>query len=179
MFIIFPCVLLIIISISSIWLIYTIDLTLSNNVTIKCIGLQWYWKYEINDVEGLNIVFDSYTLGIDDIILFRMLEVDKKLYVPINTPVKILTTSYDVILSFGVPSLGIKLDAIPHRINCCDLYIFRLSEYIGFCSELCGSSLSNMNIVIRSVDLNTYINWLLANIEYKNINILYRLLSLI
>lgn len=105
------------------------------------------------------ITFDSYTLGDDEISLFRLIEVDNRLYLRILTRIRLLVTSLDVILSFGIRSLGLKIDAIRCRLNGGNLFILRCSLYIGYCSELCGINLSRMNIVIKGCSSSDYLRW--------------------
>jgi heme/copper-type cytochrome/quinol oxidase subunit 2 len=88
----------------------------------------------------------------------RLLEVDNKLVVPINTHVRILVTGADVLHSFAVPALGLKIDAVPGRLNQAGLFIKRSGQFYGQCSELCGANHSFMPIVVRAVSLDTFID---------------------
>ena len=103
---------------------------------------------------GNKVNFNSYTLDDESISLFRLIEVDNSLYLRVLTRIRLIVTSLDVILSFAVRSLGIKVDAIRGRINASLIFILRDSIYIGYCSELCGKFLSSMNIVINAMDYN-------------------------
>jgi cytochrome c oxidase subunit 2 len=87
---------------------------------------------------------------------FRLLDVDNLLYLPIHTPIRLLITSQDVIHSFFIPSFGIKLDAIPGRINSTSLYILREGLFTGQCAELCGDNHSNMSILIKGTKLKLF-----------------------
>ena len=159
---ILPGVVLVIIAIPSLKLLYSIDEVVRPDVTLKAIGSQWFWTYQINDIEGLDISFDSYTKTEDDLSPgeLRLLDVDNRVLLPIHTPIRVLVTANDVIHSFGVPSLGVKIDAIPGRINHASIYLLRPSTYYGNCFELCGAGHERMSIVIDGVDTPTYLSWL-------------------
>ena len=112
-------------------------------MTIKVIGRQWYWSYEYSDFvndEGESIEFDSYMIPENDLEegQLRLLEVDNKVVIPVDTHVRFIVTGADVIHNFAVPALGIKLDAIPGRLNQTSVLIAREGTYYGQCSELCG-----------------------------------------
>jgi cytochrome c oxidase subunit 2 len=107
-----PAMLLCVIATPSFTLLYGLDEIVLPNLTLKAIGRQWYWSYEYGD---FNLVFDSNLLPDDELSQgqLRLLEVDNRLVVPVNQPIRLLTSAGDVIHSFAVPSLGLKLDAIP------------------------------------------------------------------
>ena len=88
----------------------------------------------------------------------RLLEVDNRIIVPVNTTIRLIVTSSDVIHSFGVPSLGLKLDAIPGRLNQTSFFIDRPGVYYGQCSELCGILHGFMPIVIEAVDNEKFLS---------------------
>ena len=88
----------------------------------------------------------------------RLLEVDNRLIVPIETPVRVLVTAADVIHAFTVPSLGVKVDAVPARLNQTRFLLKRPGVFYGQCSELCGANHSFMPIVIEAVSLEKYIS---------------------
>jgi len=94
----------------------------------------------------------------------RLLEVDEKLYLPININIGFITTSDDVIHSWAVPSLGVKMDSIPGRFNYTQTYINRESIFYGQCSELCGLAHSYMPIVVQSVNFKKFIVYSIDNI---------------
>lgn len=163
---ILPAIFLIIIAIPSFQLLYALDEIITPEVTVKIKGAQWFWSYEISDIENLNINFDSYTLATDDLNEdkpFRLLDVDNQLFLPIFTPIRLLITAEDVIHSFAIPSFGLKSDAIPGRINSSSLYILRPGLFYGQCSELCGQSHYNMSIVVNAVPKSSYLHWLYLN----------------
>lgn len=159
-----PAIILLIIAIPSFKLLYSLDDIINPIFTVKAIGNQWFWSYEINDLDGLNIQFDSYALSDSDLSpgQFRLLNVDNILFLPIHLPIRLLTTSVDVIHSFAVPSLGLKIDAIPGRINHALIYLLNPGLSFGQCSELCGSSHFNMPISILGVSSSHFFDWLLS-----------------
>lgn len=159
----FPAIILIIIAIPSLKLLYTMEEIIKPLITLKVKGNQWYWSYNINDYENLDINFDSYLLTDNTIGNFRLLEVDQHVCLPINTPIRLLITSEDVIHSFGIPSLGIKIDAIPGRLNLGYLNILRPGTYYGQCYELCGQAHALMPIKIIAVKEIDYYYWLFSN----------------
>ena len=113
-------------------------------MTVKAIGNQWFWSYEINDIEGFNIQFDSYAKSLDDLSdgEFRLLDVDNKLYLPTNINIRLLITANDVLHSWAVPAFGIKLDSVPGRLNQTLVNIKREGTFYGQCSEICGCDAS-------------------------------------
>jgi cytochrome c oxidase subunit 2 len=133
-------------------------------ITVKAIGHQWYWSYEITDSSQV-INFDSYMITEDSLTpgQIRLLEVDNQLLLPILTHIRILVTSTDVLHCFAVPSLGIKIDAVPGRINQTSIFIKRPGLFRGQCSELCGVNHGFMPILIEGSDLNTFFAWLIAH----------------
>lgn len=171
---IIPAIILILIAIPSFKLLYTMDEISKPLTTIKIKGNQWFWQYEISDIEGLNVNFDSYILSDESLTdgQLRLLDVDEKLVLPILTPIRLLITSNDVIHSWSVPSLGIKTDAIPGRLNSASLYILHKGYFTGNCTELCGSAHHAMSIIIEGVSKKDYILWLLnqGNIDIKTLN---------
>ena len=166
-----PGFILIAIALPSIKLLYALDEVLIPNITLKAIGHQWYWSYEINDIDGLSINFDSYTLDPSNFLVpfdpsteisFRLLDVDNSVKLPILVPIRLLVSSLDVIHSFFVPSLGVKIDAIPGRLNHASIFLLRPGKFYGQCTELCGEGHSRMSILIEGVDTPSYLSWLLS-----------------
>lgn len=168
---ILPALILLIIAIPTFKLIYNIDEVIKPLVTLKVIGNQWFWNYEINDTIGINVDFSSYPLTDVKEGQLRLLETDQRVLLPILTPIRLLFTSNDVMHSWAVPSLGIKMDCIPGRINHSSLYILRKGVYYGQCSELCGLAHFNMPIVIEAVNTSDYIRWLLSfsDLNFENL----------
>jgi len=161
-----PAVILLIIAIPSFSLLYSLDETINPSITLKVIGHQWYWSYEYSDaaLEEENLNFDSYMLAQNDLTLgaFRLLEVDNRIILPINTHVRILVTSADVLHSWAVPSLGLKIDACPGRLSQSSLFIQREGTFYGQCSEICGINHGFMPIVVKATQVENYINWLIS-----------------
>ena len=160
---IIPAIILIFIAFPSLQLLYLMDEVIDPSLTIKAVGHQWYWSYEYSDVEEESIEFDSYMVPTSDLEEgdFRLLEVDNRIIVPINTQVRIVVTGADVIHSFAVPSLGIKADAVPGRLNQVSFLVNRPGIFYGQCSEICGSDHSFMPIVIEGVSEEKFVNWIL------------------
>jgi len=158
-----PAVLLLFLALPSLRLLYLTDEINSPSVTIKAIGHQWYWRYEYSDFP--NIQFDSYILPTSELRKgeFRILEVDNRIVVPIQLEIRILITAADVIHSWTIPAIGVKIDAIPGRLNQLGFTIRRPGVFYGQCSEICGANHSFMPIAIEVVDTKSFIKW--ANSE--------------
>lgn len=161
---IFPCLILLIIASPSFILLYLNDEVITPAMLVKAIGYQWYWSYELSDFlnihDGLTIEFDSYLLN-DEILELgqvRWLDTDLWLYLPINLHVRFIVTSIDVIHDFAVPSLGLKIDANPGRLNMLSTIINRNGVFYGMCSELCGVGHSMIPIKIESVNVDLFLN---------------------
>ena len=159
-----PSVILIIVALPSFALLYSIDEIIDPALTIKCVGHQWFWSYEYSDFESKigAINFDSYMIAEDELELgeLRLLEVDNRIVLPINTHIRILVTAADVLHSWAVPSLGIRVDACTGRLNQTSVFILRSGVFYGQCSEICGVGHGNMPIVIEAVSIDKYITWL-------------------
>ena len=159
-----PSIILYLIAIPSFYLLYSIDEVLDPSITLKAIGHQWYWSYEYSDykINFDNLVFDSYMIPEDELELgeLRLLEVDNRIVLPQNTHIRVLVTAADVLHSWAVPSLGIKVDACTGRLNQTSVFLLRDGIFFGQCSEICGVGHGNMPIVVESVSLDKYINWL-------------------
>nr|UPL65548.1 cytochrome c oxidase subunit II [Artheneis intricata] len=158
-----PAIILIFIAMPSLHLLYLIDEINNPLMTVKAIGHQWYWSYEYSDFK--HIEFDSYmkptnTLENNE---FRLLDVDNRLVLPLNTQIRIIVTAADVLHSWAMPSLGIKIDATPGRLNQGSFLMNRPGLMFGQCSEICGANHSFMPIVVESVPMNNFIKWLNLN----------------
>jgi cytochrome c oxidase subunit 1 len=174
---IIPAIILVFIAIPSFTLLYAMDEIGQPKITIKIIGHQWYWSYEYRDLIDEKIKsksFDSYMILEEDLTegSLRLLEVDNPLTLPINTAIRLLVTSTDVLHSWAVPSFGIKVDACPGRLNQVGLTIERVGIFYGQCSELCGVNHSFMPIKVISYNPDTaYVIALSKLISNKKINI--------
>nr|AWV84383.1 cytochrome oxidase subunit II [Platypedia putnami] len=156
-----PAMTLIFIALPSLRLLYLLDEVNNPLLTIKIVGHQWYWSYEYSDF--LNIEFDSYMKPTLDLNLeeFRLIDVDNRVILPFNTQIRLLITSFDVLHSWAMSSLGMKVDAVPGRLNQASILINRPGLIFGQCSEICGANHSFMPIVIESVNMNMFFNWLI------------------
>lgn len=160
-----PALILIFIALPSLRLLYLLDEVNNPSITIKTIGHQWYWRYEYSDF--LQIEFDSYIIPTNELTDsgFRLLDVDNRTILPINTQIRVLITAADVIHSWTVPSLGVKADAIPGRLNQVRFLINRPGLFYGQCSEICGANHSFIPIVIERISINSFLNWISLSIE--------------
>nr|QOU12322.1 cytochrome c oxidase subunit 2 [Hoilungia sp. H23] len=158
-----PAFILILIAFPSLRLLYIMDEgVFSANITIKVTGHQWYWSYSYEDYGEKNLEFDSYMIPTTDLEFgdLRLLEVDNRLIIPVDTNVRVLITAADVLHSWTVPSLAVKMDAVPGRINETGFLIKRPGIFYGQCSEICGANHSFMPIVVEAVSLSKYIDWI-------------------
>ncbi len=161
-----PAIILWLIGIPSLKLLYIMDNLYDSQLTIQIVGNQWYWNYNYSDYDEID-EFDSYLVDESDLEQgdLRMLTVDNYLVLPINTNIRLLVTSNDVVHSFALPSLGIKCDAVPGRLNSVGLIINRPSVYYGQCSELCGILHSAMPIGVIAVSLPDYLSFIQGQID--------------
>nr|YP_010850319.1 cytochrome c oxidase subunit II [Metapenaeus intermedius]WGH12352.1 cytochrome c oxidase subunit II [Metapenaeus intermedius] len=155
-----PALILIFIALPSLRLLYLLDEVNNPSITLKAIGHQWYWSYEYSDF--LQVEFDSYMLPTNELPQdgFRLLDVDNRTVLPMNTQIRVLITAADVIHSWTVPALGVKADAIPGRLNQVSFLMNRPGLFYGQCSEICGANHSFMPIVIESVSVDSFLNWI-------------------
>ena len=168
---ILPAIVLLLIAIPSFTLLYSLDELIDPTITLKVIGHQWYWSYEYSDYNtlqgGETLAFDSYLINIDDLTkgAFRLLEVDNRVILPINTHIRLLVTAADVLHSWAVPSFGIKVDACPGRLSQASLFLKREGVYYGQCSEICGVNHGFMPIVVKGVSVDTFIEWVTSKLD--------------
>lgn len=156
---ILPIIILIFIALPSLRLLYLLDENFEPSLTIKIIGHQWYWSYEYSD---FNINFDSFIIPQNSIEIntFRLLDVDNRLIIPFNINTRFLISSIDVIHSWTIPSLGIKIDAIPGRLNHIFSFINRPGLFFGQCSEICGANHSFIPICLESTNIKNFLSWI-------------------
>lgn len=163
---IIPAVILVLIAVPSFALLYSLDELIDPALTLKIVGHQWYWSYEFSDygiLKGASTLnFDCYMTATDDLEqgLFRLLETENRVNLPINTHIRLLITSADVLHSWAVPSFGIKVDACPGRLSQASLFIKRPGLFYGQCSEICGVNHAFMPIVIRGIDPARFTAWI-------------------
>lgn len=147
---IIPALLLIWLALPSLRLLYLLDEQPSDGLVLKSTAHQWYWRYELPYNE---MAFDSYIVPLRDLNegMYRLLEVDNRVTLPYEVNTNIITTSADVLHAFALPSIGLKIDAVPGRLNRINIFINFPGIYYGQCSEICGANHSFMPIVIESL----------------------------
>ncbi len=154
-----PVIILVLIAIPSFRLLFTETDVPTPDLTVKATGKQWYWSYAYPD--NGNFEFDSLLVQEKDLKPgdLRLLTVDNEMVVPVNKVVHVLVTGADVIHSFAVPSFGIKIDAVPGRINDTWFKATTTGVFHGQCSELCGKDHSFMPITVRVVSDSDFTAW--------------------
>nr|ALO70463.1 cytochrome c oxidase subunit 2 [Crataraea suturalis] len=157
---ILPAITLIFIALPSLRLLYLLDEINNPLITIKTIGHQWYWSYEYTDFK--NIEFDSYMIPNNELkkFNFRLLDVDNRISIPFNSQIRMLVTAADVLHSWTIPSLSVKIDATPGRLNQINFFTNRTGIFFGQCSEICGANHSFMPIVMESISPKYFIKWI-------------------
>nr|YP_009387932.1 cytochrome c oxidase subunit II [Aquatica wuhana]ART65573.1 cytochrome c oxidase subunit II [Aquatica wuhana] len=155
-----PSITLIFIALPSLQLLYLLDEINLPLVTVKSMGHQWYWSYELSDFKKAE--FDSYMIPSNEQsnFSFRLLEVDNRLVLPVNTQIRMMISSSDVIHSWTIPSSSVKIDATPGRLNQTTFFMNRIGVFFGQCSEICGTNHSFMPIVVESILPKYFIEWL-------------------
>lgn len=157
-----PMFILLFIAFPSLYLLYLIEDVVNPNLMVKVIGHQWYWEYQYSN-SWFDYSFDSYIVHEkSDFPLYHSLDVDNRLVLPTNTSILFLITSADVLHSWAMPTLGVKADAVPGRLN----YVSSASSYSGVyygqCREICGSNHSFMPIVLEFVPIKHYLDYVYA-----------------
>lgn len=160
---ILPSLVLVAIAIPTFALMYTMDELVEPALTLKVTGFQWYWNYEYSDL-GMPIAFDSNMVPAEELREggLRLLETDIPLRLPIETHVRVLVTAADVLHCWAVPSLGVKIDAVPGRLNQVPVFIKRPGVFYGQCSEICGVQHGFMPITVEAVELPYFWLWVKA-----------------
>nr|YP_010411510.1 cytochrome c oxidase subunit II [Euurobracon yokahamae]UJJ81885.1 cytochrome c oxidase subunit II [Euurobracon yokahamae] len=153
-----PIIILLFMVIPSLKILYMSEESMNSFLTLKILGHQWYWSYEYSDFKGLE--YDSFMLSEFTMSDFRLLDVDNRLILPFKFNIRSLVSSLDVIHSWTIPCIGVKVDAIPGRMNQLFLYFDRLGVYYGQCSEICGLNHSFMPIVVESTELKMFFFWI-------------------
>lgn len=128
-------------------------------MTVKVIGHQWYWNYEYCDIEGLE--FDSYIKPLDELDFGepRLLEVDNRCVLPIDTNIRFAVSSADVIHSWAVPQFGIKIDALRGVLSCMNMSFPFVGVWYGQCSEICGAQHRFMPICVETTTPSLFVHW--------------------
>ena len=162
---ILPCLTLLSLAFPSLHTLYLIEEIITPEISFKVIAHQWYWTYEYTD---FNIIsFDSYLKHINELKQgeFRLLETDNRIVTPVTLDTRTLVTSRDVIHSWALPSLGLKIDAIPGRLNQLNYIVTKSGVYYGQCSEICGANHSFIPIVIEAIRPYIFYLWAFININ--------------
>jgi len=154
-----PIVILVTIAVPSFRLLYFADRAANPEMTVKATGHQWYWSYEYPDhgefsIDAIMVPDNKIKAG-----QVRLLSTDNAVVVPIDTDVRLLTTSADVIHSWAMPAFGVKLDAIPGRLNETWFRVTKPGKYYGQCSELCGVNHGFMPIEVHAVSKAEFTRW--------------------
>lgn len=146
-----PAGILGIMAVPSMTLLYAMEEVVEPGITVKVIGHQWYWTYEIGEEE---IEFDAYMIGEEELEegMLRTLECDNRLVIPVRENIRMIITSGDVLHSWAVPAFGVKVDACPGRLNQVNIYVKREGVAYGQCSELCGVGHAYMPIAVEVVE---------------------------
>lgn len=152
---ILPLLILVFIAFPSIRILYLMDEVKGPVVTCKVIGHQWFWSYEYSDFN--HIEFDSYIV----FNFIRLLEVDNFFVLPIASKIRVIVRSFDVLHSWTVPSLGVKVDAVPGRLNQLNFVLNRFGVFFGQCSEICGANHRFMPVGLEVVSFKVFCDWVI------------------
>jgi len=154
-----PVVILVIIAIPSFKLLYYMDRTDEAEMTLKAIGHQWYWSYEYPDHDDLT--FDSLMIEDDELQEGdpRLLATDTRVVLPVDTNIRLLITADDVLHAWAIPAFGVKMDAVPGRLNETWVRVNKEGVYYGQCSELCGVNHGFMPIAVEVVSKEAFAAW--------------------
>nr|AOY36469.1 cytochrome c oxidase subunit 2 [Chrysis corusca] len=155
---VFPMMILMFLAVPSLQILYFIDEVFEPSMTVKINGHQWYWTYEYSDFK--NLQFDSYMKSEVESMQFRLLDVDNNMVVPVKENIRLLISSDDVIHSWTIPCIGVKIDAVPGRFNQVMILMKRVGLFYGQCSEICGVNHSFMPIVLESTSLKNFLSWI-------------------
>lgn len=165
-----PALILVGIAVPSFALLYAVDEIIEPSLTLKVVGHQWYWSYEYSDFEsedGEGIAFDSYRIPDEDLEEgnLRLLEVDNRVVLPVDTHVRVIVTAADVLHCWAIPSFGVKRDACPGRLNQVNLFVKREGTFYGQCSEICGTNHAFRPIAVDVVSLEDFVGWVTQRLE--------------
>ena len=155
-----PAFILLFLAFPSLRLLYLMDELAHPSITVKVLGHQWYWSYEYGDFFDLE--FDSYIIPTSELNFgdYRLLEVDHRTVLPLKVEIRLLVSSADVIHAWTVPCIGVKVDAVPGRLNSLGIICNRPGIFYGQCSEICGANHSFIPISLEVVSVNSFISWL-------------------
>ena len=159
---IIPAVVLVLIAIPSLQILYAIEENNTPIITLKVIGHQWYWTYEFINLDDCRveryIVPESILCEGD----YRLLEVDSRLSLPTIVIRRVLVSSADVLHSWTIPSLGVKADATPGRLNQLNIIAINSGVMYGQCSEICGTNHRFIPIVVEFISKPIFMKWVLS-----------------
>ena len=150
-----PVIILLFLAIPSLRVLYHIDDT-DPYLTLKVVGRQWYWRYELID---LDLEFDSYILPNPALGEFRLLDVDHRVILPVGKNIRGLVTGGDVIHCWALPAIGVKADAVPGRLNQVRFNSIRSGVTYGQCSEICGANHRFIPIVVETLSPSIFLDW--------------------
>nr|YP_011014851.1 cytochrome c oxidase subunit II [Gergithus yunnanensis]WQB38532.1 cytochrome c oxidase subunit II [Gergithus yunnanensis] len=154
-----PAMILIVIALPSLKILYLMEEINNPSITIKTMGHQWFWTYQYSDKKKLEL--ESYMTKKKNKI--RLMEVDNRIAIPYNTQTRMIISSSDVIHSWTIPSIGMKMDAVPGRLNQISFSIKKPGIFMGQCSEICGTNHSFMPITLESINMKNFIKWMEKN----------------
>jgi len=153
-----PIFILLFIALPRLQLLYLIEEEIRPSISIKVIGHQWYWSYEYRD---FNVEFDSFQIPLEiNRRIFRLLDTDNRLIIPFNINTRFLITAADVIHAWRVPSIGLKIDAVPGRLNQLLTFSNRPGIYFGQCSEICGANHRFIPISLEITSISNFYSWI-------------------
>jgi len=154
-----PGIVLIFIAFPSLRLLYIREENKEHAITLKIIGHQWYWSYEYSDFN--NIEFDSFIIPLESVNQFRLLDVDNHTVIPEKTPIQLFISSIDVLHSWTIPSIGVKVDSTPGRLNNINIFAIKPGLFYGQCSEICGTNHRFIPITVRVQPISLFKTWIL------------------
>ena len=170
-----PALILLLLATPSFTLLYAMDEISEPELTLKILGHQWFWSYEISDFNSCqkneqNLKYVCYMMVFDGLPknrsgYFRLLETNKRVILPTNTHLRLLISAADVLHSWTIPSFGLKIDACPGRLNQMNLFIKRIGIFFGQCSEICGVNHGFMPIVVVALPTLQFHNYIMAKLE--------------
>nr|WAQ69958.1 cytochrome c oxidase subunit 2 [Rhizosolenia setigera]WAQ69994.1 cytochrome c oxidase subunit 2 [Rhizosolenia setigera]WAQ70030.1 cytochrome c oxidase subunit 2 [Rhizosolenia setigera]WAQ70066.1 cytochrome c oxidase subunit 2 [Rhizosolenia setigera]WAQ70138.1 cytochrome c oxidase subunit 2 [Rhizosolenia setigera] len=170
-----PALILLLLATPSFTLLYSMDEIVDPELTLKILGHQWYWGYEMSEYNtcygDLNLQYNCYMMVFEGLPenkkgYFRLLETNRRVLLPTDTHIRLLVSAADVLHSWTVPSFGVKVDACPGRLNQLNLYLKRTGLFFGQCSEICGVNHGFMPISVLSVNSFQFNSYILNRIEF-------------
>jgi len=173
-----PALILLLLATPSFTLLYSMDEISDPELSLKILGHQWFWSYEISDFNSCqkknqNLKYVCYMMVLDGLPknkqgYFRLLETNKRVVLPTNTHLRVLISAADVLHSWTIPSFGLKIDACPGRLNQVNLFIKRIGVFFGQCSEICGVNHGFMPIVVVALPTLQFHNYIMTKLELSN-----------